>query len=1142
MNIRRLLLLPALLCLLWVSVFASAESPDGGRTNLTDEFHGGRLKSGSYILQGDIRIDTEWDIYSTYDEDFKRWIGNTVDLDLNGHNLIFLHNEQNDTDGFVSVQGSLTISDSAGTGAIICHDLNGAKASGAQYVFSMSAKRGGLTLSGVPEIRLDGGFLLMPSDKNRVLITGCTVTFAGALETAGFFLIGNDGLTLKNTYVHGKKGLPLIRLTGETAVDGCRLEADLMAEGGCEIRDSQIRGSRVVLQNGPVLSGRSMLDANQMSAYGTVFLTDESGMNASLMNGSGTLTLTDSALLTAAGFDFSGYIRIRDSARVNANGNADIGRLEIRQDGSFRQSRGNYSLDLKELYLFDRGFFISDSVTGEKPAGLYAVELMQASDDSRLEIKNRELEISLAGALVDDSAAVGCLLIAGSQFHLQNNASLTGPDNGPTLRVTDNGRVYINGGSITGVDRAIEADESGLVEFDPYCAEYDTVLRVTRGGRLADADRLPLFRSNLAEDFAAVMSAASDGSDPFCVPLTDGAIRASLTGSDVRYMTIAATCTAEAVCDPENAASPALTYGKRESTGQVRVRKGDFVTLTAGDYDKTRHTFTGWYLGDTKVSDQETAVVPVNGDSVFTARMEARYTLETRISADGGISAAPASPYAAVSVSPASGSYPAGSEVTLTALLSDPDHWLVFGWQDADTGEYLSGTDSLKLEMRKDTCVTLLIMEKPVLPDYTAAAVRGKGKAWMGNDPDRTVCYGNAGDTVTARAAPDTSAGHAFDHWELNGQTAGGVFTPEDNYAFSFRLPVGESRVTAVTRYDLTKVIAKTDGWAPGSWVTMENGPAAGGEPFRTVFSGTPVSMTARNPLGSAWRFDRWEDETGNTVSYKDTYTFTPGRNTSGKLITRIFTAVYVPDTVSITVVAGPGGTASGSGIYQYLDDILLSAEAEEGYRFDGWYDGGTLLSAENPCTRKADRSRVITARFAVTESDVLITVEGSAGARVTGWKPGDTVFCRDTLTLTAIPGSADEVFRHWRNEDTGELNSLNPRTVVAGKRMYLTAVFGPAPTPTPTPTATPVPTAPPTATPTVTPAPTPSPTHTPVPTATPTATPAPTHTPSPAPTPTQTPPPSPPTGDRTLPLLWFCLLAGAICLIACGIKAAGKK
>ena len=233
-------------------------------------------------------------------------------------------------------------------------------------------------------------------------------------------------------------------------------------------------------------------------------------------------------------------------------------------------------------------------------------------------------------------------------------------------------------------------------------------------------------------------------------------------------------------------------------------------------------------------------------------------------------------------------------------------------------------------------------------------------------------------------------------------------------------------------------------------------------------------------------------------------------------LSSRIFTAVYVPDTVQITVTAGTGGTASGSGIYPYLTDILLSAEAEEGYRFEGWYDGGTLLSAENPCTRKADRPRLITARFAAMESDVLITVEGSAGASVSGWSPGDAVLYWDTLTLKAIPGSGGEMFAHWRDEDTGELNSLNPRTLLAGKRIHLAAVFGPAPTPTPSPTPTPTPT------------PTPSP--------------SPTVTPTPSPTPSPTPRPIPPTGDGTLPGVWLFVLAGAICLIACGMKAAGKS
>ncbi len=59
----------------------------------------------------------------------------------------------------------------------------------------------------------------------------------------------------------------------------------------------------------------------------------------------------------------------------------------------------------------------------------------------------------------------------------------------------------------------------------------------------------------------------------------------------------------------------------------------------------------------------------------------------------------------------------------------------------------------------------------------------------------------------------------------------------------------------------------------------------------------------------------------------------------------------FVPNNYTITAVAEKGGTASGSGSYAYGSAATLTATANEGYSFEGWYYNGQKLSSETGFT-----------------------------------------------------------------------------------------------------------------------------------------------------------------------------------------------
>ena len=82
---------------------------------------------------------------------------------------------------------------------------------------------------------------------------------------------------------------------------------------------------------------------------------------------------------------------------------------------------------------------------------------------------------------------------------------------------------------------------------------------------------------------------------------------------------------------------------------------------------------------------------------------------------------------------------------------------------------------------------------------------------------------------------------------------------------------------------------------------------------------------------------------------------------------------VYIYPDYNITLNAGMGGSVSGGGIYEKDASVTLTATANAGYIFDGWYENNKLIHAVgNKYTISVDRNRNIEARF--RPNDLQIT------------------------------------------------------------------------------------------------------------------------------------------------------------------------
>lgn len=92
----------------------------------------------------------------------------------------------------------------------------------------------------------------------------------------------------------------------------------------------------------------------------------------------------------------------------------------------------------------------------------------------------------------------------------------------------------------------------------------------------------------------------------------------------------------------------------------------------------------------------------------------------------------------------------------------------------------------------------------------------------------------------------------------------------------------------------------------------------------------------------------------------------------------RVFKAEFAKK-YTITVSASPtdGGNVSGGGKYRSGKTCTLTATANAGYLFDGWYEGSTKLSSNASYSFTVSSNRTITGKFAVIPNFIAVGYDG---------------------------------------------------------------------------------------------------------------------------------------------------------------------
>jgi uncharacterized repeat protein (TIGR02543 family) len=183
-------------------------------------------------------------------------------------------------------------------------------------------------------------------------------------------------------------------------------------------------------------------------------------------------------------------------------------------------------------------------------------------------------------------------------------------------------------------------------------------------------------------------------------------------------------------------------------------------------------------------------------------------------------------------------------------------------------------------------------------------------------------------------------------------------------------------------------------------------------------------SVTVVATPKQGYKFVGWYNGT-SLVSSANPYTFTMPYNDVS------YVAKF--DLVSYTLALtsdSTKGTVSGAGTYQYTGAVTLTATANAGYTFAGWYNGETLVSSDNPYSFTMPyndlsyEARFSTNNYTVslTSTEVATTPVGTCSVTGAGTYP-----YASSVTITAAPQEGYG-FLGWYDGST-LVSSSNPYT-----------------------------------------------------------------------------------------------------------------
>lgn len=238
----------------------------------------------------------------------------------------------------------------------------------------------------------------------------------------------------------------------------------------------------------------------------------------------------------------------------------------------------------------------------------------------------------------------------------------------------------------------------------------------------------------------------------------------------------------------------------------------------------------------------------------------------------------------------------------------------------------------------------------------------------------------------TAITAVPQREGYTFTGWQAD---VDGAYT--------------DGKIPAAVHQEVTL----TAQWEKSSYtVTTAADPAEGGT---TTGAGTYVhgeQVTVKATAQTGYNFCGWyEGETSVSEAEEYTFAVTSNRN----LVARFAKNPYMVEANTTT-----GGTAAGTGIYEYGQTATVTATPEDGYAFRGWYEGTEKVSEDASYSFAVTADRTLTAQFSKVYTVNVIAETGGSVSGGGAYEP----MANATITAAANGGF---YFVGWYDEK-GEL------------------------------------------------------------------------------------------------------------------------
>lgn len=190
--------------------------------------------------------------------------------------------------------------------------------------------------------------------------------------------------------------------------------------------------------------------------------------------------------------------------------------------------------------------------------------------------------------------------------------------------------------------------------------------------------------------------------------------------------------------------------------------------------------------------------------------------------------------------------------------------------------------------------------------------------------------------------------------------------------------------------------------------ITVSGSPTAGG----TVNGGGTYSYgdiaTAKAFPAEGYYLKNWK-ENGIVVSTDAKYNFVvnSNRNLAAK-----FAEGYL-----ITLVSQPvnAGTLTGGGGYTQGSTATIKAVAKQGYKFESWNEGSTVLTTNPNYNFTVIGARTLKAKFSKLKYDIIVKASPVAGGTVSG---GGNYSYQTNITVKATPNPG-YLFKNWKKAST---------------------------------------------------------------------------------------------------------------------------